>query len=442
MKKITLMLCLVILTNTLFAQQRKALDKIIGKVDNYYILRSDLEATLAQYADQPQKPSNCQILEQLFIGKLLLAKSEIDSVTVEDKAVDNELTGRMEQMIQRFGNEKNIVEAYGRSLESLKSEMRGQVKDQLINRKMQQTLQSKTTITPNEVKAFFNAIPKDSIPVIPTQVEVGQIVRLAKASKEDSKTLKNRLIDLKGRIEKGEEFSKLAQEFSEDLGSGKQGGDLGWAKRGMMVPVFEATAMQLKPNEMSGVVESEFGYHLIQLIERRGQEYHARHILLRPDYNRLDMTEPTRFLDSLRHKIMADSLKFDKAAKEFSEDKVSNDYGGMIRDTQGGGVKIPFDETMETYLFMTLDSMKVGTFSKPAPYRTEDGKTGVRVLYYKTKHAPHPANLKDDYVKIAEIALSKKKNNAIAQWFKKAKDDVFIYVDEEFKDCKVLEGEY
>ena len=123
MKKITLMLCLVILTNTLFAQQRKALDKIIGKVDNYYILRSDLEATLAQYADQPQKPSNCQILEQLFIGKLLLAKSEIDSVTVEDKAVDNELTGRMEQMIQRFGNEKNIVEAYGRSLESLKSEI-------------------------------------------------------------------------------------------------------------------------------------------------------------------------------------------------------------------------------------------------------------------------------------------------------------------------------
>ena len=440
MNKIVLLCFITLLAQFSQAQEKKVLDKIIGKVDNYYILKSDLETVMAQYAGQAQAPSKCQALEQLFIAKLLLAKSEIDSVTVEEKSVDNELAGRMETMIQRFGNEKNIVEAYGRSLESLKSELRSQVKDQLINRKMQQTIQSKATITPNEVKKFFNAIPKDSLPTFPTEVEVAQIVRLAKASKEDRQTLKDRLLNIKNRIIKGEDFGKLAIEFSEDLGSGKQGGDLGWAKRGMMVPVFEATSMQLKPNEMSGIVESEYGFHLIQLIERRGQEYHARHILLRPDYSRLDMSEPTRFLDSLRHKISTDSLKFDKAAKEFSEDKQSNDYGGLIRDQQGN-TKIAFDETMETYLFMTLDSMKVGSVSKPAPYRTEDGKTGVRILYYKVKHAPHVANLRDDYVKLANIALERKKNTSIAEWFKKAKQDVYIYVDDEYKDCKILEGE-
>lgn len=207
-----------------------------------------------------------------------------------------------------------------------------------------------------------------------------------------------------------------------------------------MVPPFEAAALKLKPNQLSDVVESEFGFHLIQMLEQRGQEYHARHILLRPDYQKLDLTEPSKFLDSIRVLIQRDSLKFEKAAKDFSEDKATQDAGGMMLDPETRGLKMPFDSSMDPALYFALDSMKVGTISAPIQYRTDDGRSAMRIIYFKAKHAPHYANLKDDYQKIAAIALSRKRNNAIDEWFIKAKDDVFISIDEEYKDCDVLKA--
>ena len=184
--------------------------------------------------------------------------------------------------------------------------------------------------------SFMMRIPKDSLPYMPAEVEVGQIVRFAKPTKEQKEVLRQRLLDLKKRVENGEDFAKLAKEISEDVGSAQNGGDLGFAKRGVMVAPFEGAALKLKPNEMSDVVESDFGLHLIQLLETRGAEYHARHILLRPDYNRLDLTGPTHYLDSLRNLIQIDSLKFEKAAHDFSEDKSTADAGGLLRDAAIG----------------------------------------------------------------------------------------------------------
>jgi peptidyl-prolyl cis-trans isomerase SurA len=246
------------------------------------------------------------------------------------------------------------------------------------------------------------------------------------------------LLALRDRVEKGEDFSKLATEFSEDVGSGQKGGSLGFAKRGAMVAEFEGAAMKLKPGEMSDVVESEFGLHLIQLVEVRGAEYHAKHILLRPDYNRLDLTEARRFLDSLRTLIVADSIKFEKAAKDFSEDKTTADAGGVIRDQQSNSTLMPLDQNMDYTLYMTLDSMKVGAVSQPMDYRLEDGKSAVRLLYYKRKVAPHSASMKDDFEKIANIVMVNKKNTAIDAWFKKAVSDVYINVDPEYQSCHIL----
>jgi peptidyl-prolyl cis-trans isomerase SurA len=194
----------------------------------------------------------------------------------------------------------------------------------------------------------------------------------------------------------------------------------------------------MKPNQMSEVVESEFGFHLIQLLEIRGQEYHARHILLRPDYQKLDLTDPTKFLDSIRVLVQRDSTTFEKAAKEFSEDKPTQDAGGVLMDVSNGASRLAYDGTMDPALFFAIDSMQVGTISTPIPFRTDDGRSAVRILYYKAKHPPHFANLKDDYQKLAQITLSRKKNNAIEKWFMKAKDDVFIFIDEEYKDCRIL----
>ncbi|GAB3335978.1 peptidylprolyl isomerase [Larkinella ripae] len=416
-----------------------SLNKIIAKVDNYFVLKSDLEQTRQSYAQQNQKaPGDCQLLESLVVQKVLLAKAEIDSVTVDDKLIDNQMDSRMSYMVQQFGSEKNLVEAYGKSIEALKSELRAEVKEQMLGQRMQTKITDEVKVSPNEVRKFFNSIPTDSLPYIPAEVEIGHIVRLAKVTKEQRDDLRKRLLGLKERVEKGEDFAKLATEFSEDVGSAQKGGSLGFAKRGQMVSEFEGAALKLKPNEMSDIVESEYGLHLIQLIEVRGAEYHARHILLRPDYNRLDLTEPRRFLDSLRTLIVADSIKFEKAAKDFSEDKATADAGGVIRDQQSNSSLMPLDQNMDYTLYMTLDTMKVATVSHPMDYRLEDGKTSVRLLYFKKKVAPHSASLKDDYEKIANIVMVNKKNKAIDEWFKKAVSDVYINVDPEFESCRIL----
>ncbi|MGV3602521.1 MAG: foldase protein PrsA [Dyadobacter fermentans] len=421
-------------------QQGVSLDKIIARVDNHYILSSELEDMYNQYkAEGRGAPEKCQLLESLIINKMLLAKAEIDSVTVEDKEVDGELNAKMNYMVQRFGSEKNIVEAYGKSIENLKGELRQQVKEQKIVEKMQRTISGNVKITPADVRKFFNSIPKDSLPYIPSEVEVGHIVKKGTVTREQKEKLRQQLQELKQRAEKGEDFAMLAQIYSEDLGSAKVGGDLGFAKRGQMVPEFEGAALGLKPGEMSNVIESQFGFHLIKLIETRGAEYHARHILLRPDYNKgTDMTDATRALDSLRALIKTDSLKFAKAALDNSDDKETAESGGLIQDRSTGQARLTLDASMDPALYFAIDTMKVGDLSMPVSYRLEDGSSAMRILWYKSKSEPHTANLHDDYEKLAQIVLSNKRNNALEEWFKKAQGDVYISIEPEYRNCKVL----
>ncbi|MFD3407987.1 peptidylprolyl isomerase [Aquirufa sp. HETE-83D] len=437
-------LCLLVGSLSAYSQEvgnKNVLDRIIVKVDNYFILKSEVENQYQQYitSGQANTPNRCQILEGLVVNKLMLAKAEIDSVIVEDKRIEAELNSRMEQMEGQYGSAKNIVEAYGKSIATLKEDLRSSLKEQLTGRKMQDKITDDVKITPKEVAAFYNEIPRDSLPYLPAEVEISHIIRIAKPNKNQKEELYAKLLDFRRRVDKGESFEDLAKVHSEDLGSGKRGGDLGFAKRGAMVAPFEAAALRLKPNQMSDVVESEFGFHLIQLLEIRGQEYHARHILLRPDYQKLDLTEPTKFLDSIRVLVQRDSTTFEKAAKEFSEDKATQDAGGVIMDATSGANRLAYDGTMDPALFFALDSMKVGTISAPIPFRTDDGRSAVRILFFKAKHPPHFANLKDDYQKLSQITLSRKKNNAIEKWFMKAKDDVFIFIDEEYMDCRILE---
>ncbi|MFN3487728.1 MAG: peptidylprolyl isomerase [Emticicia sp.] len=436
LKKLFLLICLPMLA---LAQEAPInIDRIVAKVDNYIILRSEVEQLYLRGVQQQQPVTKCQALESMVVNKLLVAKAEIDSVYVEEKQVDDQLTARMQQMVQLYGNEKNIVEQFGKSIETLKSEVRSQVKEQLTSERMRGKITENIKITPNEVKFFFNRIPKDSLPEIPTEVELAHIVRLAKVTKAQKQELSERLLDYKRRVLAGEKFEDLAKEYSEDPGSRQYGGDLSWSKRGAMVPQFEAAAMRLKPNEMSDVVESDFGLHLIQTLELRGQEFHARHILLRPDYNRLDVTDATHFLDSIRTEIVKDSIKFEKAAKDFSDDKQTQDGGGILMDPQTGANKMPLDESMEPTLYFMVDSMKVGTITAPLPYRSEDGKTGVRIIYYKAKHAPHKVSLNDDFEKLKDFAMMEKRNVEIEKWFKKATADVYIKIDPEFEACNIF----
>jgi peptidyl-prolyl cis-trans isomerase SurA len=422
--------------------QGVTIDKIIVKVDNYIILQSDLEASYLQYLSDGRPASadaKCQILQGLVVNKVLAAKAEIDSVIVEDKRVDSELDRRMQYMASQFGSEKKIEEAYGKSIDALKTELRKSLKEQLTVQQMQDEITKGIKITPNEVKRFYNSIPKDSIPYFPTEVEVGQIVKIGSVSKTQKTQTKEKLEEIRTRIVNGEDFETLAKTYSDDLGSARQGGNLGYAKRGQMVADFEAAALKLKKNDISPVIESEYGFHIIQLLDRRGDEYNARHILIRPSYADVDLTEATAYLDSLRSRILADSISFEKAAKEYSDDKNSATNGGILTDPNSGSSKI-FAENLDPVIYLTVDTMQVGHISKPVAYRTDDGKSAMRILYYKSKIAPHYANLTDDWQKIYNAALGEKKNKILNEWFEKSKGEVYISIDDDYKDCKLMQG--
>ena len=421
----------------------KIIDGIIAKIDNQIVLRSDLDNIYAQEVaraeGKPLPPDvKCRILQSLALNKLLLAKAETDSVVVEDAQVKGELDRRMNYFAQQIGSEKKLEEYYNKPIKQLKEDLRPQIKEQLLQQKMQEQIAGKVTVTPREVRQYFNRIPKDSLPYYSTEVEVGQIIKYAKVNSSAKQAAQAKLNDLRARILAGESFEELAKKHSEDPGSGAQGGYLGFFKRKELVPEYEAAALRLEPGQLSPVVESQFGFHLIQLIERKGEQYSTRHILLKPTTGTTDANEAAKELTKLRRRILADSITFAKAAKDNSDDKTGGANGGLIQNREDGSTYLPLDR-LDPAIFFTIDTMKVGHVTPPMPYRTDDGKDAVRIIWLKSNTPPHQANFKDDYQKLAQAALAEKKNKALDEWFKQNRGSVYIEVDPQYADCKLLD---
>jgi len=394
-------------------------DKIIVKVDNYIVLKSELEGSYQNYltgGNQPSEEAKCSILNSLVVNKLMVAKAEIDSVIVTDLEVDNNTQQRMAVILQNSGNSPEQLEKiYGKTMDEIKVELRDQIREQLLGREMQSKITKDITITPAEVKRFFNKIPKDSLPFYSSDVEVAQIVKTAKISSAQKEEARKKLIDLRERILNGENFNELAVKNSDDPTAQQNGGEMGYVGRGAMVPQYEAVAFRIKRGEISQPFESPFGHHIMQLIDRRGNEYNSRHILLFATPSVEDIKRAEKYLDSLRSRIVHDSIKFDEAAKKYSDDKETKDRGGFFADAEGG-TKISIKD-IDPVIYFTIDSMKVGHISHPIKYRTDDGKDAARILYFKTKLAPHQANLKDDWHRIQAAALAEKKDKLLEKWF-------------------------
>ena len=425
-------------------QGQQLLDGIVVKVDNQIVLRSDVENIYAQEVARAEgkllpPDLKCKILQSLVINKLMLARAEVDSVTVTDAQVNGELDRRMAYFVQQIGSEEKLVELYNKPVKALKEDLRPQVRDQLTQQKMQETITGKLSVTPREVSAYFNRTPKDSLPYYSTEVEVGQIVLSAQISDAAKQATMAKLNDLRARILAGEKFEDLAKQYSEDPGSGKQGGYLGFFKKRDLVPEYTAAALRLEPNGLSPIVESQFGFHLIQLIERRGDTFSSRHILLKPTTGAADASVAAQKLIALRRQILSDSLSFAKAAKDFSTDKNSAGNGGLLQNRQEGGSRMPLDK-LDPAIFFTIDTMKVGSITPPLPYRSDDGKEGMRILWLKSNTPPHQANLREDYQKIAAAALNEKKNKALDGWFLRNRGGVYLEVAPEYAQCKVLEA--
>ncbi len=411
-------------------------DKIIAKVDNYILLKSELERSYLDFLSRGEaRGSNakCEILQNLVVNKMLVAQSEIDSIYVEDAEVNQSLNRRMSMMVQQFGGEAEIEKAYGKALEQIRSEVFDNIKEQLIIQKMQSELTSSIKVTPSEVKKFFKDIPQDSLPFFSTEVSVAQIVIKPKAGTIQKDKVRNQMLEIRSKIENGESFADLAKLYSQDPGSAARGGQLPFYSRGELAPEFEASALSMKPGELSMPIETQFGFHLIQLQEKRGNTYRSRHILISPQPSAADFDRSERFLDSLRTIVLADSISFQAAAKEHSDDQLTSSAGGFFSD-QSGALRIPTDQ-LDPNIFFTIDTMKIGKITKPLKYQEQDGSYAFRILYYKNRIPPHQASLEQDYQKIAEAALNRKQNLRISKWFEKARENVFIEVDPEYDYC-------
>jgi peptidyl-prolyl cis-trans isomerase SurA len=437
-------LFVVYITHCYFIHAQQVIDKIVAKVDNQIVLKSEVEISYLQFMRSPeaqmmQSSDNvkCKVLETLIINKMMLARAVMDSVTVAKDIIYEQIDRRMDYFIQQFGTVAKLESYYNKTIDQLKEELYPQIRDQMVTEKMQSTITTGVLITPNDVKKFYKKLPSDSLPYFSSEVEIGQIVRLPEINRQDQLKFKQKLEEIRARIANGEDFCRLAKQFSQDPVSAKNCGEIGFFKKGELVPEYEAAANKLQPGQTSGVVETQYGFHIIQLIERRGVEYNTRHILIKPESSSKDLVYPTQFLDSLRHKILVDSIPFSKAAKLYSSDKKTSSNGGMFADAKTGSTRIA-QEDLQPAIFFVIDTMKVGEISLPTKFVMEDGAEAVRIIYFQKKVPAHQANLKDDYQKIYSAALEEKKNNAVNEWFDKTKSKVFINIDDEYKQCELM----
>lgn len=416
-------------------------DEVIAKIDNYIILKSELERAYQDYivnGGTPSENAKCQYLGMLIRSKLMMAKAEIDSVVVLDAEVDANTQNRMDMILSQSGKTVDELEVlYGKTMDQIQIELRDQIKEQMVVGRMEGEITKGIKVTPAEVRRFFNKIPKDSLDYFSASVEVGQIVKEAKVNEAQKTTTRTDLINLRTRILGGEDFNELAKKYSEDPSVVSNGGDMGWVGRGRMVPEFEAMAFKLKPGEISMPFESPFGFHIMQLLERRGNEYHSRHILMSPRPSKEDLQNAIDLLDSIRTRITSGEIKFEFAAKEYSDDKNTKTNGGFFSDRDNNS-RMLVDE-LDPVVFFNIDTMKVGNISKPIAYRTDDGKDAVRILYYKSRIPPHQASLDDDWTRIQAATMNQKKEKALQKWFDKARKDVFINIDPAYDQCGILD---
>ena len=436
---LSLLIFFPVITLELRGQSGVVVDEIIGRVDDYIVLRSELESTYLDILSRGERISGntkCAVLKDLITTKLLVAKAEIDSVLVDDSQVDQELNSRMALIINQIGSEEEIERYYNKTIAEFKRELFDDIKEQLVARKMRQEVLNEIEVSPEEVKEFYDGIPRDSLPYFSTQVKVSQIVKSPEVGREQKEKVRNELISIRDRILNGESFEILATLYSQDPGSAQNGGNLGFVGRGAFQPEFEAEVFRLKPGEISMPIETQFGYHIIQLIEKRGNLFNSRHILLQPDFSDEDIAKTIQFLDSLKEVAYSDSVTFEELAREYSDDKFTSSFGGYFTDAMGGENVLV--EELDPVIFFTIDTMDVGDISVPFESRTDDGKLAYKLIYYKEKIPPHLGNLESDYQRFRTFSLNKKQNEELNEWFEDAKKEVFIKIDPEYDPCEIL----
>ncbi len=423
-----------------FSQNYKVIDQVIWVVGDEPILYSDIENEIQRrkYEKTPiEGDPYCTIPEQIALQKLFIAGAKLDSLTVSDAAVDQQVDARIRFFVSQIGSKEKLEEYFNRPLNKLKEEMANNVRDQLLVQQMQQHIVSDVRISPQDVKRFYDKMPKDSIPNIPEMVEVQIIGLFPEITAAEEERIKSQLRDFREKIESGSyQFSTLAILYSEDRGSALQGGELGFMTKGKLVPEFANMAFSLyDKNKVSRIVKTEFGYHIIQLIERKNDQVNCRHILLVPKVGLKEKEDASNKLDSIATAIRMGETTFGEAALTFSEDENSKQNEGIMINPQNGTTKFQL-QNLPSDIAKVVYTMKEGEISAPFMYKNESGKEMVCIVRLKSRIKAHKANPQDDYQSLKDMVTASKNQELIEKWIKEKQQETFIQIAPEYKNCQ------
>lgn len=425
-----------------FSQKRVLADKIIATVGDKIVLKSEIENSISDMQRQGVAvPENgkCLLVEQALGVKSLVLQAERDSLPVSDEDVDAEIENKIRYFISQYGSKDIVEQIAGKSIYQLKEDFRQTFKEQKLAQAMRNKIVDGVKMTPNEVKKYFETIPKDSLPFYESELEIGQIVIYPKASRELENYAIEQLKEYKQQVESGgKDFKTLASLYTDDPGSKETGGKYDINKNEKQWdPIFLGKAFSLKDGQISNVFKSRFGYHIIQMVSRAGDDATIRHILKIPQVTSIETKAAVGRLDSVRAKLIAGTLQFGEAVSRYSDDETSKFTGGNIPASDGSSF-LTIDQ-LDKDLVAMLKDLKVNEYSQPTEFTDEKGKKGVRIIRLKTRTEPHRENLTDDYNRIAQRALEEKKNNALEKWFTQKISSFYINIDDEYKTCPEMQ---
>lgn len=423
------------------SQKPQVIDKVIAVVGENIVLHSDIEEQVDQMTMSDMavtENTRCELLEDLMYQKLFVNQAKLDSVEVTEEQVQQELNRRLRYFISQIGSEEELVKFYGKTIDQIKEDFKDEVEEILLIQSMQQQVIGSVRVSPADVREFYASIPKDSLPYINSQARVAQIVSLPPISREEEDRIKGKLREFKQRVNDGEDFGTLAYLYSADPGSAEQNGELGMMDKADLVSEFANAATGLQPGEMSDVVKSKFGYHLIQMIERKGDRINVRHILLIPQVSPKDLQKSKSYLDSLKVQIETiDSLTFAKAAIKHSTDNETRMNGGeMINPIDGTNMfELETLGQIDRSLLFTIQKLEEGEISDAELFQTMDGKRAYRLVQLIEVTKPHIANLNDDYNRLQETTKRKKENDRLEEWIEQYKSSAYVWIDPAYATC-------
>lgn len=427
----------ILTSNILFAQD-KVVDQIIAVVGNNIVLKSEIEEMFIQQQAQgitTQGDMKCEILEDFLVDKLLIAEALLDTnIIVTDNQINQQMDNRLQQFVAHFGSESEVEKYFNKSIPALKAELRDVIRNQLLSQQMRTKIVENVTVTPSEVRFFYRNLPTDEIPFIPPQFEYQQITIIPEIEIDEDNRIKAQLRELKRRVEEGASFATLAVMYSEAPES-RFGGEIGYLGRAQLDPAYASAAFNLRDDRVSNVVKSEFGYHIIQLIDRKGERINTRHILMRPKVAPEALEQAKNRLDSLANLIRKNEITFENAAMMFSHDKTTRNNGGVAINPQTLSSRFSAEE-LDPNASKIITGLKINEISDP--FQTVDPtsrQTVYKIIRLMSKTDGHKANLQKDYQLLAGLYLDKKRNEVLEKWIASQQAKTYIRIDDTYANC-------